>query len=98
MRNFIVFALACSLLTACGVKHTMPKPIIVAKPVTVDVAIAVPCLKKIPTDKYKFLSDKDILTGSGAQQADNLWADHLERRDFGDKLLAAIQACLVPPQ
>lgn len=74
-----------------------PKAAIVAKPVTVDVAVAVPCLKNIPVNRDSFLSDRDLLAGSGAQVADNLWADHLGRRDYEDKLLAAIQACIAQP-
>lgn len=90
-------ALLCSLLVACGVKHEDIKPVIVDKPVTVDVAVAVPCLEKIPVSHVQFLSDLALLTGSGAQVADNLWADHLGRRDYENKLVAAIQACIVTP-
>lgn len=93
----LAFALACSLLVACGAKQQDVKPVIVDKPVQVDVAVAVPCLKKIPLSSVDFLSDAALLTGSGAQVADNLWADHLGRRDYENKLISAIQACIAPP-
>jgi hypothetical protein len=91
----LVFALVCSLLVACGAAPI--KPAIIYKTQDVDIAVAVPCLKKIPQQQKSFLSDQDLLSGSGAQVFDKVWADHLGRRDDEQKLLAAMQACIAPP-
>lgn len=94
MLKSAAFALACSLLVGCA--PMQPKPAVITKPVEVDIAVAVPCLKKIP-DSPAFASDLELMTGSGAQVFDKVWADHLGRRDYEDTLIAAMLACLAPP-
>lgn len=78
------------LLAACATA-----PAVIEKPVEVKVPVAIKCLQFAP-DKPAFLDDVDLLTGSGAQVFDRVWADHLARRDYEGELEAALGACIKP--
>jgi hypothetical protein len=94
MRKSLAFVLACSLLAGCA--GVPPKPAVVSLPVVAKEAVAVSCVKEIPKAPT-FASDKDLLTGSGAQVFDKVWADRLSRRNYEDVLIAVLEACLAPP-
>lgn len=94
MLKSAAFALACSLLAGCA--SMQPKPAVISRPVEVKIAMPVSCITKIP-DQPAFSSDRDLLTGSGAQIFDKVWADHLSHRDYENILIAALEACLAPP-
>lgn len=99
MKNFKSFALACSLafaLSACGISPPQPAPLMHTETVTVAKQVPVPCVDSIPQPAQPFLTDKALLTGSGAQVADQLWADHLEQKDYVGELLAVLQGCVKP--
>lgn len=94
MKSF-AFAVLCSLLlVACAVAPEQP-PVMNTQTVEVKQAVPVPCVDAIPAAPA-FLSDKALLTGSGAVVADQLWSDHIERRDYIDQLLAVLLKCKTP--
>lgn len=91
MMKLLAFALACSL-AGCA---TAPAPVTIEKPIEVKIPVAVPCVKGLP-DQPVFLDDRALLTGSGAQVFDRVWADHLARRDYIDELRAVLIGCARP--
>lgn len=93
MLKSVVFVLACSLLGGC-VTAPIP-PAIISNPVEVKIPVPVPCVKQVPAAPT-LSDDKSLLTGSGAQVFDNVWADHLSRRNYEGELSAAIAGCVIP--
>lgn len=95
MKKLLTSALLGSLLIAgCATAPAEP-PVVVSKPVEAKVEVSTSCVSAIPQPDSDFLSDAILLTGSGSQVADNLWADHLERRDYIAKLVAALSGCVM---
>ena len=85
-------ALACSLaLAACGVAPAQA-PVMNTQTVTVTAEVPVPCVDSIPASP-EFQSDADLLSGTGSQVADKLWADHIEHKDYVADLLAVLMKC-----
>jgi hypothetical protein len=91
-----ICALLCSALLAGCVSAPSQPPIVETKAIEAKVEVSTPCVSALPQPDMEFLSDKALLTGTGSQVADQLWADHLERRDYIDKLLAALTGCMAP--
>ncbi|WP_175787603.1 hypothetical protein [Burkholderia anthina] len=96
MKNWLICALACSLALLGGCA-TAPAPVTVATPVEAKVPVPVPCIQEVPQPPAPFLSDADLLEGSGAQVADKLWADHIARRDYIASLTGVLLACVALP-
>jgi hypothetical protein len=63
--------------------------------VEVKVAVPVPCIDSIPPGP-PVLSDKQLMSGSGAQVVDKLWIDHLQGKDYTARLVAVLLACIRP--
>ena len=94
MKSFI-FALSCSLvLAACAVAPVQP-PVMDTRTVTVTQEVPVPCVTTPPASPA-FQSDRDLLSGSGKQVADQLWIDHIEREDYEAQLVAVLAGCQKP--
>lgn len=96
MKNWLICALACSLALLGGCA-TAPGPVTVATPVVANVPVSVPCIQEVPQPSTSFLSDADLLAGSGSQVADKLWADHIARRDYITSLTSVLLACVAVP-
>jgi hypothetical protein len=94
MKSF-AFAVLCSILLAACVTAPEQPPVMATQTVEVKQAVPVPCVDTIPPAPA-FLSDRALLTGSGAVVADQLWSDHLERRDYIDQLVAVLLKCKTP--
>lgn len=88
MPKLLAFALLCSL---AGCATTIP-PVTIVKTVEVKVPVPVACISD-PLRAPAFLDDRTLLTGSGAQVFDKVWADHLARRDYIDELQALVDGC-----
>jgi hypothetical protein len=95
MMKSRICALLCSALVAGCAVAPAETPIIQTKAVEAKVIVSTPCVSAIPAAP-DLLSDKDLLTGSGKQVADQLWADHLEQRDYIGELVAALTGCVAP--
>lgn len=96
MKRLLTCALLCSAMLAGCVSAPTQPTLTETKAVEAKVIVSTPCVAAIPQPDTEFLSDKLLLTGSGSQVADQLWADHLERRDYIDKLVAALTGCMAP--
>lgn len=92
----LIFALSCSLaLAACDSAPVQP-PVMDTQTITVTREVPVPCVSTLPVAPA-FQVDKDLLTGSGKQVADQLWIDHIERKDYEAQLVAVLIGCQKPP-
>jgi hypothetical protein len=95
MTKLRICVLVCSaLLAGCAVAPAEP-PVIQTKAIEAKVIVSTPCVSAIPSAP-DLLSDRDLLTGTGKQVADQLWADHLEQRDYIGELVAALTGCMAP--
>ncbi len=99
----LLFALACSLaltncLSACGELAAAPPapPVMDVKTVDVKIQTPVPCVKNRPVPPAA-VSDRDLLTGSGAQVFDKTWADHIEKGDYIAQLETIVSGCAALP-
>lgn len=96
MTKSLICALACSvILGGCAVTPAAP-PVLETKAIEAKVIVSTPCVSAIPAAP-DLLSDRDLLTGTGKQVADQLWANHLEQRDYIGELVAALTGCVLPP-
>lgn len=88
--KFKLCAITCSaLLAACA-----GPPALDVQTIKASVPVPVPCIdpSKVPAAP-DFLSDADLLTGTGEQVVDKLWRDHIERRDYDGLLSPIVQNC-----
>lgn len=91
MLKSLGFVLLCSALGGCVTTGEVPLAVI-SKPAKVSAPEPVPCLAA-PHKSPVFSTDKELLTGSGAQVFDKVWSDHLARRGYEHDLAASLAAC-----
>lgn len=93
MRS-LAFVLVCSTtLVACA--GPAPPPLMDTQTVQVKVAVPVPCIDALPAGPA-MLTDKQLMTGSGADVVDQLWIEHLQMRGYNAQLVAVLLACMKP--
>ncbi|RKP44695.1 hypothetical protein [Pararobbsia silviterrae] len=97
MKSLLCALLCSAALAACASGPAIaPAPVLDVKVQTVDVPTPVACVDKVP-DKPALLSDQDLLAGSGAQVVDQLWRDHVQRRDYEAVLEPIVSKCAAIP-
>lgn len=94
MTKSLAFVLACSFLLAACAAPVVP-PLMNTQTVEVKVPVPVPCVDAIPVGPT-ILTDKQLMSGSGAQVVDQLWIEHLQTRDYVARLVAVLIVCVRP--
>lgn len=87
--NTAGLVLLCVAMTGCAeVIHRVPE--------TVQVPVAVPCLKasEVPNPKEPFLTDAELFALDRYQRTFRLWDERREYQSYTGKLNAVLKACI----